>query len=73
VLGIAMSHLWFRTRKSWKNGTDFGLVIGIFLSVPMFLVNISSFSFSLPMIFSWSVFGFLNSLVAGIALEKLGD
>jgi len=72
VLGIVLTYLWFKTRSSWKNGLDFGIAFGILMSVPMFIVNYSSFNFSLLMVGSWTVFGFINVLVAGMVLEKLG-
>jgi len=71
VLGVLLASLWLKTRKSWKSGMDFGITVGLLMAVPMFLVNYSSFTFSLLMISAWTVFGFLNVLVAGLALEKL--
>ena len=71
VLGVLLTYLWLKTRKSWKTGIDFGITVGLLMAVPMFIVNYSSFTFSLLMISAWTVFGFLNVLVAGLALEKL--
>lgn len=72
ALGLILTHVWFRTRKSWKNGLDFGLVLGTLMAVPAFIINFSSFSFSLLMVLSWTLFGFLSVLIAGLGLEKLG-
>ena len=71
VLGMFLACLWTRTRKSWESGLKFGVFIGLFLSIPMFIVNYSSFNLSALMIGSWAVMGFLNSVIAGLALEKL--
>ncbi|MFH1520707.1 MAG: hypothetical protein ABID61_03620 [Candidatus Micrarchaeota archaeon] len=71
VLGVILTYLWIRTKKSWKNGIDFGVVLGILMAVPSFIVNVSSFSFSLLMVGSWTLFGFVSVIVAGLALEKL--
>jgi hypothetical protein len=70
-IGILLTYLWFKTRKSWKSGLDFGITLALLLSIPSFLVNYSSFTFSLMMILSWTVMGFVNVLIAGFALEKL--
>src|SRR4030095_494258 len=71
VLGVCISYVWFRTRKAWKSGVEFGAVMGVLLNVPMFLVNFSNFTFPLMLIGSWFVFGFVNCIIAGMALEKL--
>ncbi|MBU0527981.1 hypothetical protein KKE92_05850 [Candidatus Micrarchaeota archaeon] len=71
VLGIILTYLWIKTRKSWKSGLEYGVAFGILLSVPMFIVNFSSFTFSLLMVGSWTIVGFLNPLIAGVLLEKL--
>ncbi|MFN7991528.1 MAG: hypothetical protein U0R44_05200 [Candidatus Micrarchaeia archaeon] len=71
VLGILLTYVWLKSRKSWKNGLDFGISIGVLTAVPAFLVNYSSFTFSLLMICSWVFLGFVNTLIAGLALEKL--
>ena len=71
ALAGALTYIWFKTRKSWKTGLDFGIAFGLLMSVPMFLVNFSSFTFSFVMVASWALFGFIDVLVAGIALKKL--
>lgn len=71
VLGLFLACIWTKTRKSWKSGLEFGLLFGLFLSIPMFIVNYSSFTFSLLMVGSWTIVGFLNAIIAGLALEKL--
>lgn len=71
ILGVLLSWVWLKTRKSWGSGLDFGLIMGVLYAVPAFLVNYSSFTFSLPMILSWTAMGFVNVIVAGLALEKL--
>jgi len=71
VLGLFLSHVWFKSRSGWRSGLDFGLTMGLLMSVPMFLVNWSSFTFSLLMELSWALFGFVNVLLAGLLLEKL--
>ena len=72
VMGMLLTWLWFKTRKSWKSGLDFGLTMAVLFTIPSFLVNYSSFTFSFSMILSWTIVGFVNVVVAGLALEKLG-
>lgn len=71
VLGVLLSWVWLKTKKSWSSGIDFGLTMAILYAVPAFLVNYSSFTFSLPMILTWTAMGFVNVIVAGLVLEKL--
>jgi len=73
ALGMLLTYTWFKTRKSWKNGFEFGACFGVLFSVPSFLVNFSSFTFSLLMVLSWTVMGFANIVIAGLALEKLEE
>jgi len=71
ILGMLLTSVWLKTRKAWKSGLEFGLYFGALLGAPAFVVNFSSFTFSLAMVGAWAIMGFLNALLAGIALEKL--
>jgi hypothetical protein len=71
VLGVLLTWVWLKTRKSWKSGLDYGLTMGVLWALPAFIVNFSTFTFSFLMILSWTVVGFVNVLVAGVALQKL--
>lgn len=71
VLGVLLSYVWFITRKSWKSGLEFGIAFGLLMSVPMFIVNYSSFTFSTLMVGTWALMNFVNMIVAGLALERL--
>jgi len=73
VMGALLTKMWLKTRKSWKSGLEFGGCFGVLFAVPSFLVNYSTFTFSLPMILSWTVMGFINVVIAGLALEKLEE
>lgn len=70
-VGVLSAYLWFKTRKSWKTGLDFGITTGLLAAIPMFLINYSTFLLSPLLIFTWALFAFVNALVAGLALEKL--
>ena len=72
-VGVLSAYLWFRTRKAWKSGADFGLTVGLLMAVPMFIINYTTFLFSPLMAVTWGLFAFVNVLVAGLALEKLED
>ncbi len=71
LIGALATYLWLRTRKSWKGGADFGVVVGLFVAVPAFVTYYSNFLVSPLMVFSWALFAFVNVLVAGLSLEKL--
>jgi hypothetical protein len=71
AMGMLLAWVWFKTRKSWKSGLDFGLTMALLFSVPSFIVNFSSFTFSLMMVLSWVIVGFINVVIAGLMLEKL--
>jgi len=73
VLGIGLTYFWLKTKKSWKNGLEFGLTYGVINAVTAFIINFSSFTFSIGMVGSWTVMGLINAVVAGLALEKLDD
>ena len=69
--GVLLTYLWLKTRKSWKNGIDFGVTVGLLMAIPLFIVNYSTFTFSMLLVGTWSFFYFVNVLVAGLALERL--
>jgi len=71
AMGALLTFTWQKTRKAWKSGLEFGAWFGVLFSVPSFLINYSSFTFSLLMILSWVAMGFVNVVIAGLALERL--
>jgi hypothetical protein len=71
LTGVLGTYVWLRTRKSWKNGADFGVVVGLFVAVPTFIVYYSAYMVSPLMVLSWTLYSFVNVLVAGLALGKL--
>lgn len=71
VLGLLLTWVWLKTRKSWASGLDFGIAMGVLYAVPAFIVNFSSFTFSLAMVLTWTFMGLVNSIVAGVALDRL--
>jgi len=71
LTGVLGTYVWLRTRKSWKGGADFGVVMGLFVAVPTFIVYYSAYLVSPIMVLSWTLYSFVNVLVAGLALGKL--
>ena len=70
ALGFALTYIWNKTRKSWKSGLEFGLTMALAMAIPSFIVNYSSFTFSLQMITSWVLSGLIITIVAGLVLGK---
>jgi hypothetical protein len=71
INGGFLTYLWLKTKKVWKSGFEFGAIVGIIMSVPLFLNNYSSLSLSMLMVGTWSLFFLVDALVAGLVLEKL--
>jgi len=76
ALGMALAWVWTKTKhlfakSSLKNGLNFGMVYFFVAGIPTFLINFSSFTFPLAMIFSWSLMGIIDGFVAGLVLAKL--
>lgn len=71
LTGALATYVWLRTKKSWKGGADFGVVVGLFVAIPAFVAYYSNFTLSLLIVFTWALFAFVNVLVAGLCLEKL--
>jgi hypothetical protein len=73
VFGFIVTWLWLKTKKSWKSGMEFGLSMGLYSTIPSFIVNYSSFTFSLEMVLSWVLSTLVSMVVVGLALEKLDE
>jgi membrane protease YdiL (CAAX protease family) len=76
VLGFALAWVWDKTKQLFsgsacQKGFHFGLIYFFVLGLPMFLINVSSFNLPIGIIFSWSVMGVVNGIVAGMVLAKI--
>ena len=76
LLGLAFAFIWDKTKQLfqgsiWKKGFNFGLVYFFLASVPMFVINLSSFKLPLSMILSWTIMSIFNGIIGGIVLAKI--
>jgi|SRR5271157_1305376 len=72
LLGFGLTWLWDKTRKMWKSGLEFGVALGLIMTVPLFFAYIGTFAFPLIVILSWSVSEGLSVVFGGIVLDALG-
>jgi len=74
LLGIILAWLWAKTKSLFaggyfKKGFSFGLIYWL-VTIPGMVISYSTFPISLIMVFSWSLSGLVQTLVAGIILAK---
>ena len=72
LLGFGLAWLWDKTRKTWKSGLEFGVALGLIMTVPLFFAYIGTFAFPLIVILAWSVSEGLSVIVGGTVLDALG-
>jgi len=75
ILGIILAWIWNNTKSlfqttSWHRGLNFSLYYWIAATIPAMTLNYSIMQFSLTMIITWIITGFLNALVAGQIFAK---
>jgi len=77
VTAIIMAWLWDKSKSVvkgkdvWTRGLNFGVAIGLLLTLPAFVINYSSFNLPFVMILSWTVMSFVNSIIAGLIIVKM--
>lgn len=54
-----------------KRGINFGLVIWLISSIPGMVIIYSSFQVSLLMVFTWTLSGLVNGIIAGLVFVKM--
>ena len=74
ILAIALSVFWNRfgkyfTGNSLKAGVEFGLVYAFVALVPILWITYSAMEVEFQMVFTWLVYGFFQSFVAGMVLS----
>ena len=58
----------FPGNRPFKKGIHYGFMLWLVTGIPAFIVNYSSFTFSLPMILSWTISGLITLLLGGMAI-----
>lgn len=71
LLGFGLAWLWEKTRKMWKSGLEFGVALGVIMTVPLFFAYIGTFAFPLIVILAWSVSEGLSAIAGGTVLGAL--
>lgn len=76
VMGIAFAWAWNKVKVLFagaaaKNGFLFGLAFWLVYTIPGMLISYASFQLSLTMILSWTLSGFIWTVLSGMILAKL--
>lgn len=75
LVGLLLAWLWGKTKSivpgsGYEKGLKFGFAYWLVTSIPGMFISYSTFPVSFTMIFSWSLSGLIQALVAGVVLVK---
>ncbi len=78
IQGIIFAWVWDKTKKlfsgkSIDRGINFGASVWLAAILPGMLVSYSSFPLSLLTIFSWTIDGFICSVISGLIFVKMNE
>lgn len=76
VLSFALAFLWSRfkqllTGNNLVRGLEFGVLYALIALVPVMWITYSAVDVSLSMVFTWLLYGTVQSCVAGLIFAKL--
>ena len=76
VLSFALAIFWIRFNQMFHTnliirGIVFGLIYTCIALIPVMWITYSAVDVSLSMVFTWLLYGFIQSCVAGIVFSKL--
>lgn len=76
IISMALSWFWERFKGLFHGGSvlrglEFGLVYAIVALLPVMWITFSAMDITISMVLSWFIYGFVQSVVAGIVLAKI--
>jgi len=76
VLSICLAWFWDRSKSLytgawWFRGAEMGLVYGVVATLPSMWITFSAISVSLAMVLTWLLYGFVQSVIAGLVFARL--
>jgi hypothetical protein len=76
VLSMALSWFWERFKGMFAGGflirgLEFGFVYAIVSLIPVMWITFSALDVSVTMVVSWFMYGFIQTIVAGIIFAKM--
>ena len=76
ILSFALCFFWIRFKQllkgqKWLKGLEFGLLYALIALLPVMWITYSAIDVSLSMVFTWLLYGTLQSCVAGVVFAML--
>lgn len=76
IVSFVLAWFWHRFKSFfkgsfWQRGLEVGLIYFVIAVLPSMWIIYSAFAVSLPLVFSWLFYGFMQGLVAGIFYAKI--
>ena len=76
IISFALAWFWSRFKSLfegnfWFRGFEVGVVYALIAILPSMWMIYSAFNVTLPMVISWSIYGTMQAIVAGIISAKL--
>jgi hypothetical protein len=78
ILGMILSWTWDRAKILFhgsrnEKAMNFGLALFLIVTVPGMFITYTSLPYSFMTVFSWTVGGLVNALIAGFVLVKMNE
>ncbi|MBK9931085.1 MAG: hypothetical protein IPP04_14610 [Saprospiraceae bacterium] len=76
IISFALAWFWSRFKSLfegnfWFRGFEVGVVYALIAILPSMWMIYSAFNVTLPMVISWSIYGTMQAIIAGIISAKL--
>ncbi len=76
MLSFALAWFWKRFKTLfkgpfWLRGMEMGLVYGLIATLPSMWMTFSALAVSLPIVFTWLLYGVFQAVVVGIIYAKI--
>ncbi|WP_207534623.1 hypothetical protein [Desertivirga arenae] len=76
IISFALSWFWERFKSLFSGhfllrGIEFGLIYALVALLPVMWITFSSLDITITMVASWFLYGFVQSVVAGVIFAKI--
>ncbi|MEP7127267.1 MAG: hypothetical protein ABI729_00305 [Chitinophagales bacterium] len=76
LLGLALAWFWERfkgvlTGSFTMRGIEFGIIYSLIATLPAMLLIYSAMNVTFDLVLTWFLYGFIQSIIAGLVCEKL--
>jgi hypothetical protein len=76
IISMALSWFWERFKSLFEGnfilrGLEFGFVYAMIALLPVMWISFSAMDITVPMVFSWLAYGFVQAVVAGLLFARI--